>query len=118
MFPKWYSYLLRNEINKRAIPNPSFVFRTVFEEQYHIKVVQPKQSESGFEMFFRCPTGSIAELIWVNHSQGLLGEVFKSMVWYPELVQDLHVDRMQIVTYIDEVEYRNYLNTFLVFQSK
>lgn len=116
LFPKWYSYLLRNEIDKRIIPNPTFMFRKTFEEQLQIKVVQPKQTETGFEMFFRCPSISAAEELWNNYTMGSLGEVFKSMLWYPELSQELNVENVEIQTHIDQKEFRNYVDIFLAFQ--
>lgn len=116
LFPKWYSYLLRNEIDKRIIPNPTLMFRKTFEDQLQIKVVQPKQTEAGFEMFFRCPSISAAEELWNNYTMGSLGEVFKSMLWYPELSQELNVENVEIHTHIDQKEFRNYVDIFLAFQ--
>ncbi|XP_061183271.1 uncharacterized protein LOC133191539 [Saccostrea echinata] len=116
LFPSWYSYLLKNEIDKRTLPNPTYLFRKTFEENLRIKVVQLRQTEVGFDMFFRCPSLPIAEELWYNHTTGSLGEVFKSIVWHPELSQTLNVKDVIINTTIDEQEYEDYMNVFLISQ--
>ncbi|XP_062583371.1 uncharacterized protein LOC134245128 [Saccostrea cucullata] len=116
LFPSWYSYLLKNEINKRILPNPTFLFRHTFEENLGIKVVQLRQTGVGFDMLFRCPSKPIAEELWYNHTNGSLGEVFKSIVWYPDLTQAFNVQDVIINTTIDEQEYKDYLNVFLTSQ--